>query len=504
MSLFDPGNKPTIYAGLLDALPMRLASGGVGRFAEHGAPHQRDFHAVVGPACLRAVGYDVPSEYRWILDERHRSAAKTWDVIAQVLLAGTVAPTRGRAVILSVDKEAAGVAMQLGLEILQLAPSLAERWRADRWKFTCLANDFEVQTMSSDSASFYGQVVDILCLDEWAHWLPGQEALWTAAISTMAKRQHSCLMIVGNSGWTDSWQFRVREELRQLPYVWFRSMTDFAPWVTQEHLDGQKRLLCDSDFRRLWRNEWVVGTQGGLDRGDIESAITLPGPTTWKLPNFGFIMGLDVGLSRDHSSLAVLGVDYARGRVRLADVFDWRPPPGGGKVSFADIKRTINEIRTRFCSPALFFDPWQAEALVEDLRREGLHCEPCMSSGAAATERTVALCEAVADRRLDLYDSTPAAELLLHDLRRCSIIDKVTGKKIESPRDEHGHGDRLTSFTLPLGTAMRAATAPRRETGPPTAMVHGVQVPLRDGMSILALNELAERFEDRLEDIYGW
>jgi len=483
-----PGKLWPILANVV--IP-RADGHGSAPFGQIAAPHQR---ALIDAA-------DDP-RYLWLVLLCHRAAAKSTTAMLIALGRLLLSNLPIRVVIVSSDADAGKVLIQVGRMLVALNPTLAREFKVGQWKIVRESSGGEIEVMTSDAMTFYGQLPNTIIADELAHWLPSGEKLWTAIASTLPKRRDLELIVLSNCGWLDSWQFPVFDELRATPWCWYHHMQELAPWIDEQQVEAQRRLLPESDFRRLWVPcEWVPGVAGGLDRGDIESAVTLDGPTEWKLPNFGFVMGLDVGLSRDHSSLAVLAVDYARGRVRLADIFDWRPPPGGGKVSFADIKRTIDEMRTRFCSPALFYDPWQAEALVEGLRAEGLHCEPAMSSSASATERTVALVEGVADRRLDLYDSTPAAELLLHDLKRCSIIDKVTGKKIESPRDEHGHGDRLTAFTLPLPTAMRAATAPRRETGPPTAMVHGVQVPLRDGMSILALDELAERFEDRLEGL---
>ena len=89
---------------------------------------------------------------------------------------------------------------------------------------------------ASDVASSYGILPDVIIADELCHWA-GDGSLWHSLISSAAKRSNCLLVVISNAGFSDSWQWTVREAVRTDPdWIFSRLEGPQASWLSPARL----------------------------------------------------------------------------------------------------------------------------------------------------------------------------------------------------------------------------------------------------------------------------
>ncbi len=239
-------------------------------------------------------------------------------------------------------------------------------------------------------------------------------------------------------------------------------------------------------------NRWASGSGDAIASTDLDAALSLAGPSSPE-PHVAYFAGLDLGLSRDSSALAIVGVHVGgidriereqrpardpvtaalidnglldpiespdhdehyvegTGRLKLVDLFLWKPTRGQ-KLELSQVESTIITAHSRFNLTALMFDPWQCELLAQRATAAGVPCQPCQFTGPNCVAMASAVLENFAERRIDLY-SHPQ---LVTDLRALRVTEKTYGCRLTSPRGPDGHGDTATALALALLAARRFA-----------------------------------------------
>jgi hypothetical protein len=424
--------------------------------------------AALDPALLRCAGRsDADARMRAYL-ERGRGHSKTTDlaIMAVWALAFSTRPLRGYCY--AADKDQANLLRQAMETLVRLNPWLGEilTVEAHRVVNSAKGHPGEGGTLTieaSDVGSSYGILPDLIIADELVHW-QGDGSLWHSLISSAAKRSNCLMVVISNAGFVDSWQWGVREAARTDP-AWIFSRLDGpqASWLTPERLAEQRRMLPAVAYARLWGNQWSSGGGDALTPADIAAAF-LPDlqPMTGKEPNWLFVAGVDLGLTRDCSAVVVLGVPAGgkSGRIRLAHNRLWRPTLGR-KIDLTEVERHILELDRQYNLETVAFDPWQMEHLAQRLEADTGHRRrnamrqrwskgPWMReippTAANLREQATLIIESFTDRRLQLYDCEP----LRRDLLKLRCEEKSYGIRLTSPRDGDGHGDTFSAFSLAL------------------------------------------------------
>jgi hypothetical protein len=81
-----------------------------------------------------------------------------------------------------------------------------------------------LQVLTSDVASSYGLLCDVIICDEVTHWT--KRDLFDSVVSTAAKRKNCLLLSICNAGCEDSWSYEVRGLGRCVGGVRHRSRDD--------------------------------------------------------------------------------------------------------------------------------------------------------------------------------------------------------------------------------------------------------------------------------------
>lgn len=450
------------------------------RYGPNLDPFQREDFEPIDLALRRVVGQEVDGVQR-IYCERHRGASKTTDiaVCASWLLFASARKITG--VCCAADRDQAALIIAAIDTLIRQNSWLASFLEVQLNRVVNKLSGSTLSVLSSDAASSYGLLCDFVIVDELSAWK--NRDLWDSVFSTAAKRRHCCILVISNAGFTQSWQYELREAIRDDPSWVFRRLEGFASWITPEKLAEQRRLLPVKVYSRLWGNEWSDGSGDALDAHDIDSAIKLPGP--WSDPQRGWSIcaGLDIGVARDSSALAVVAkhvgfvdrkvtqprklpgiysaladleffdapqpkIEYERvagtGQLQLVAMYTWSPK--AGRVQIEDIERAILEVHRRFRLVRVSFDPWQAEFLAQRLTRNGVYCDPVHFTSSNLQAMAAATLDAFREKTLQLFPH----EELIQDLKAMRVVERSNGYRLEMAKGGTEHGDAAQALALAL------------------------------------------------------
>lgn len=447
------------------------------RFGDVQDDWQKADFAALDPALMRCNGRSkAPTQMRgWF--ERSRGHSKTSDLAFTCVYALAFATRPLRGYCYAADKGQANLLRDAMQTVIRLNPWLGSILTVEAHRVVNSAKGHPghggtLTIEASDVASSFGILPDLIIADELTHW-QGDGSLWHSLISSAAKRSNCLMVVISNAGFCDSWQHAVREAARA-DEAWIFSRLDGpqASWLSQKTLAEQKRMLPAVAYARLWLNQWASGGGDALTPADINAAF-IDGlePMTGTEPDFNFVAGVDLGLTRDGSAIVVLGVPQGEtaGRIRLAYHKLWRPIHGK-KIDLIEVERHLLELDERFNLECVGFDPWQAESMAQRLevwsehkRRSERKCyhddKPWMQevppSATNLRDQCTLVIEAFADRRLKLFPCEP----LRVDLLKLRAEEKSYGIRLTSPRDGEGHGDSYSAFALALLKAHEIAGA---------------------------------------------
>jgi len=473
---------------------------------------RQDFEALDASWQLLARGEGGGGPMRaWI--ERPRGHSKTMDQAVAILWALLTSTRRLKGIAAAADQEQAGLLRSAIAGLVATHPFLRDKVTVSKNRIVSfrmrhgVKEEFsELQVISADAASSYGLTPDFICCDEVSHWRNSD--LWESLFSAAAKRKNCLLIVITNAGFRDSWQWQVREAARTSPGWYFNSLDGpKASWISVDRLDEQRRLLPAIAFARLWLNQWGEGSGDAFSDAEIDRSLASGlGPMLGGEKGWHFYAGLDLGLSRDASAMAVVGqhvghseyiqpekpsrapsvfdimadlglsddappidepewelasVEPPTGRLRLADVQAWRASKLV-KVDLEEVERAVLAAHRRFNFQAVNYDPWQCELLAARLVRQGVPMIPTPFVASSLAGMASATLSAFNDSRIDLYGCPE----LIADLRRLRVVERPNGCRLESPRDASGHGDRATAFSLALLGTRRHTNTSQTIEGP--------------------------------------
>ncbi len=411
--------------------------------------------AAIDPALMDLAGIaQAPPVIRRIWMERPRGHSKTSDIAIVVSWLLAFAPKMLTGIVAAADRDQAALLREAIARLVRQNDWLSERLEVNRMEIKNNQTGSTLRIISNDVHSSYGALCDFIVADELTHW-GDDRSLFDSLLSTAAKKEKCLLMVITNAGFgmNSSWQWTVREAIREAP-DWRFSRLDGpqASWIGEAKLAEQRRLLPTAAYRRLWLNQWVSTSGDALEEADIQAAIvTGMHPMGGTDRGWGFIAGLDLGIKRDHSALVTIGCDFNRQppRLRTADVQSWAPGDGG-QVDLTQVRAAVLDKYRTFGLSAVMYDPHQCELMAQDLRKEGVNCIAVPFVGKNLNVMATAVLQAFRERTIDLLP-VPA---LIADLQKLTIVQNNWGFKLEAPADAAGHADRAIALALALPTAL--------------------------------------------------
>lgn len=291
-------------------------------------------------------------------------------------------------------------------------------------------NGTEVKAIASNSRGEAGARFSLALFDElWAYIFQDSERLW-AEFKTDPTRLNSLKFAIGYAGYLGEgplWEGLLTdgvtkgepiEELADItnedgsPTCYrygrqfvFWSHTPRQPWQTEEWKAGQRRSLRPAEYLRMIETYFAEGQGDFCEPEAWEVCISpdhLPLTPGDKRPVF---VGLDIATKPGGDDCALVGVYPDSGYIKTAFHKVWK----GGKDRTEQLKLKdsvypyLLNVQSLYSLQAVYFDPYQAFALVEDLTKAGIQCVEISQTHGIRGPRDTALLELVNNRRLVLY-----------------------------------------------------------------------------------------------------
>ncbi|NQT36341.1 MAG: hypothetical protein HQ581_02565 [Planctomycetes bacterium] len=428
------------------------------------APWQREILEAISP-CILALARQQTPPRRGVWVEAVKGAGKDCIASAAVLWAMAFSGSPLTIQIAAADQQQASEVHKSASEWMHANPWIGQRVERQRWRLVNKANACEAEILTADALGSHGARPSFLIQNELSHISD------TGFVETLAdnfsKMPNAFALYCTNAGFLPSLAWDWRQIYQDDPRWAFFKIDQTPPWQNPADIAEAKRRNPKHRFDRLYRGVWQTGSGEGIDPDLIQAAIVHNGPMTYAEDGYGFAGGLDLAISRDHASFAIVAPRFGTARVRVAHVTNWKPP-AGGQIDLIAVGNTIRKLRQQFGFPSIYYDPWQCEHLSQTLRQEGLNMIAVQPTAQNLTAMAGAVLEGFRDRKIELF-SHPE---LIDDLQRLSIRETAAGGlRLVMPRGRTGHGDRATAMALVLPQALEAAAQPPPEAYRPERII---------------------------------
>lgn len=314
---------------------------------------------------------------------------------------------------------------------------------------------------STDNAGgAHGETPDLLILNELVH-----VARWSVMETHMANAQgvpQGVVIVSTNAGikgtrahaWRE--QYVTQKHPRWCSHVW----SNLAPWVDPVDVKEAREMdPIGSEYRRLWEGRWITGAGDAIDEETIDKAFVLDGPTEEREPGWVYVAGLDLGVSRDHAGVAVLGINTVEQKVKVCFVQGFAPniknDKGKPEVNSHAVERACIRLWRTYLIDWFGYDPAAGGSfMAQRLRREGLPMrEWTFASNSNMTDMAQSFVQLMKDGKLECYHDEEGR--LRNDFGKFFISYKPPSTyKLEAVADERGHADVGVAAIIPMPQAI--------------------------------------------------
>jgi hypothetical protein len=338
--------------------------------------------------------------------ERPRGHSKTTDTAVQIawILFGAQRQIKGLAA--AADLEQATLIHAAVKRLIQANDPVLNRLRCVEHAVRNRETGSELRIVSSDVRGSWGELPDFVVCDELCHWRSPD--LWQSLLSSAAKRPESVLIVLSNAGFGRGWQWDVREAARVDPVWHFSSLNGpQAPWITEESLAEQQRLLPPAVFARLWLNQWQHSDGGFVSLAEAEACRD----ESWTMqeqgrPKTSYVASIDYAEKTD---LTVGCVCHREGDAIVVDRMDVVRPAPGRPTQVRWVSDWMRDIAERFSSVRFILDEYQLLSVIQSLS-DSFAIERFSFSGGEGNHRiALGLRQLILERRIRWYPGCGAA-----------------------------------------------------------------------------------------------
>ncbi|HKV72846.1 MAG TPA: terminase large subunit [Gemmatimonadales bacterium] len=357
--------------------------------------------------------------------ERPRGHSKTGDVGTEAVTELLLGPPGQQLYCAAADEDQAKLLFGDVASKFQRNPLLRGSVRITQRDIIVPVTGSRLRVLASDAPSAYGLRPDWIAVDELAEWR-GRE-LWDSLWTATGKRPRCRMVVITTAGWDATsicWQ--VRQVAEREADWYFSHRGQCASWIRPGWLASQRRTLPGHVFARLHECRWVEGAGAFLTREEVERLFTLPTPAPL---GARYVIGLDIGLTRDRTAACVA---HREGETVVADLFrTWAGRPGMS-VDLGDVEAEVIRLAHTYRAPVIL-DPYQGILLGQRLQRVGITVTEQAFSAESRRRLFGVVLQLVKDGRLR---SAPH-EALSGELLSLEVTETAAGWRVDHRPGRH-------------------------------------------------------------------
>jgi phage terminase large subunit-like protein len=230
-----------------------------------------------------------------------------------------------------------------------------------------------------------------------------------------------------------------------------------APWQTQRWLAQRRESERPNAFLRMFCNQWVAAQSSFVSMQDWDACTSAELRPTLFAPEMPVWIGVDASVRHDQSALVAVTVD--NGDVaRLVNHRTFRPSVDAPLDFEGTIVATLREWMRAYRVRRILCDPWQLEAIIQRLQKDGLPIEAFNQTVPGLTEIASNLFALVRSRKLLVYADADVRRAVLQTV----ASEAGRGWKLTKEKQSHKIDVVVALAMACLGAVRRAGYAPVR------------------------------------------
>jgi len=377
--------------------------------------------------------------------------------VAAIAVTEAVLESGTDVVIAAADRDQASIVGENVSGYLGRNAKLAALFDPKRDEWLVPSRGSRIRVISSDAPTAWGlggthKRFRVVC-DELTNWREQGEALWIALASATGKVADAQTIVITNAGFNaeSSWQWRVRETAEREPWALLLTTEGvLASWITDEWVEQMRALLPGAAFDRAILNRWVAESGDFVTREQWRRCVD-PGlkPQTQGVRELTYVGGLDLGLTKDRTALAVVHPHPLDGQTIVLDELQIWAGTRAKPVEIATIERAVVDAKRRYPSLRVLADPWQLKGSIQRLSKDGVSIAEFTFSSGSIAKLSSLLYELVSDASLRVFEDRELEQEILG----LQVVQTASGWRIDHRAG--GFSDRAVALGMALTEAVK-------------------------------------------------
>ncbi|MBA7560778.1 hypothetical protein ES695_02885 [Candidatus Atribacteria bacterium 1244-E10-H5-B2] len=288
-----------------------------------------------------------------------------------------------------------------------------------------------LRCLSSSYRSSAGLNCLLICIDELASFDTDSLKFFFEEMQLSPVYKYPLILVTSTAGRSEEgllWDLIKESKKGNTPdsYFYIKQGKEANPssFVTKKYLDSQEHKpgMRPNLFKRLHKNLWVSEEESFMSDEDFRSCIDykLKRRPEGKIPVW---LGLDVGYRNDYT--AICGVGKIDNKIFSVDHKIYIPLKTE-ELQFDDVKRYLIELSKLYDIQGVYFDPYQAISLAQDLRKENINMVELPQTSGNCVAFSQCLFNLIKSQGINFYES----EEIRISLINCKVVYSGRGWRI--------------------------------------------------------------------------
>ena len=288
-----------------------------------------------------------------------------------------------------------------------------------------------LRCLSSSFRSSAGLNCLLICIDELSSFDTDSLRFFFEELQLSPTYKYPLILITSTAGRSEEgilWDLVKESKKGNTPesYFFIRQGEKANPssFVTKKYLDSQEHKpgMRPNLFKRLHKNLWVSEEESFITDQEYRACIDykLKRRPKIKIPIW---VGLDVGVVNDYT--AVCGVGKINNKIFSVDHKIYIPTKTE-ELQFDDVKRYLIDLSKFYDIQGVYFDPYQAIQLAQDLRKENINMVELTQTPGNCVAFSQNLLTLIKSQGIIFYES----EELRLSLINCKVVYSGRGWRI--------------------------------------------------------------------------
>ena len=299
----------------------------------------------------------------------------------------------------------------------------------DRIINNTLDSSIRVLSSTESEAGLNGDLY--LCDELWAYTTKERIKAFNEILAPLPNKR-SLRFITSYAGYSDESEGTPLWELYKkgksgdsgIYFLW-RTNYNGMPYGDEKWLEEQRKLTTsESNFRRLYYNEWVESETAFLNDDIIEKNIN-PDLSRGMLTKEPCYLGIDIGVRNDHTALSLISKGFKENSLALYNHRVFKPEKNN-PVNIDEVIEYIKDLKGLYFIKEVVFDPMQFEQGSQQLEKLGMRLYRFNQTTNDLILMTNRLQTLLLEGRFEIYRDTE----LFYYLKNCNIKQTPHGGRL--------------------------------------------------------------------------